>query len=205
MNVKVIGLTGRMGSGKTTVASFFKELNYAIINADSLAKTILQEEETIKEIYKNFGKQVFNKGKIIPSLLGRIAFQDKTNTEKLNQITHPKIKKKFFQEVNRIKEKKKFNSIIYDAPLLLEAGAYKKMDKVILVITDYNIILQRWKKKIKKETVWKEEDLKQRIARQINPEEAKKFADFIVDGGKSLEGVKNQVLTIHQKLQKSSP
>lgn len=198
--IKIVGLTGRMSSGKSTAAEFFKQLGCEIIFADKLAKLVLNEQETILQIENFFGKEVFKADKISPTKLAKQCFKNNKNLSKLMSITHPKIAQKFSLALNKIKNKKQNTIVIYDAPLLLEAGIYKKMDKNILVVTDDAISLQRWKKKIKNNTHFQESDLQNRIQYQIESQKAKKLVDFIIDGNQDFSGVQKQVQAIYQKI-----
>ena len=199
--IKIIGLTGRMCSGKTTIANFLKNLGCVVLSADFFAKEVLKNSGIILQLSNAFGKEIIENGKIIPAKLSKKAFASKENQQKLGSITHPLISEKFLKSVEKIKAKKEKKIIIYDAPLLLETNAYKKVEKIILVITPLEIIYQRWQEKIlKKDNQLKEEDLKKRIIYQITPEEAKKKADFLIDGSLSLEAVKKQVQKIYHKI-----
>lgn len=199
--MKIIGLTGRMCSGKSTIANFFSQLGCVVIAADKLAKIVLATPETILEIKKTFGENVFENGKISFSKLAKESFSSNEAVIKLGAITHPKIAQRFLLEIQKVKKKNTDAIVIYDAPLLLETNAYQKMDKTILVITDYAIILERWRKKIiQGKTHLQEHDLQARIKYQIEPHKAKKMVDFIIDGNQDFGGIKQQVCTIYKKI-----
>jgi dephospho-CoA kinase len=199
--MKIIGLTGRMCSGKSTIANFFQVLGCSIIVADRLAKWVLKEKEILLEIKKKFGEEVFENEKISFSKLAEKSFANKKNVELLNSITHPRIAKIFSASIQDLKKNNDSQIVIYDAPLLIESGAYKSVDKTILVVTDELVIEERWRKKLAKQnTPFQISDLKTRLQYQIQPAAAKKMADFIIDGNQNLQGVKEQTLAIYQKL-----
>ena len=198
--MQLIGLTGNIGSGKSTVASFFKQLDYAVISADLLAREVLQKQEVIKEVVASFGRQVLIQGKIQPNLLAKIIFHNKENVKKMNAIAHPRIQKLSIEKIEEFYKKNEKIKIIYDAPLLIEAGVCSKMQAVILMITSFENILKRLNQRaLSKGARISEESLRQRIQYQIKPKEAKKFAQFVIDGNTNLESIKLQVATIHKQ------
>ncbi len=199
--MQLIGLTGNIGSGKSTVASFFKQLDYAVISADLLAREVLQKQEVIKEVVASFGRQVLIQGKINPTLLAKVVFQNKENVKKMNVISHPRIQNLSIEKIEKFYKKNEKIKIIYDAPLLIEAGVYSKMQAVILMITSFENILKRLNQKaLLKNARISEDSIKQRIQYQLKPEEAKKFVDFVIDNNTNLESIKLQVATIHKQL-----
>ena len=203
--MKIIGLTGSMCSGKSTIARFFWELDYIIVSADCLAKLILKEPSIIQAIKQNFGTEVLEQGQVCFAKLATQSFASKENIARLNSIMHPRISQRFATELAKAKQNNPQASVIYDAPLLFESNAYQAVDKIILVVTAYEVIAQRWRQKIsQKNTHFKESDLKTRIKYQIPQHKAQKMADFIIDGNQELPQVKKQVFKIHQQISKGS-
>ena len=189
-----------MCSGKSTIADFFRQLGCKIISADELTKIVLREQEIVLQIEKYFGKEVLEEGKISFSKLAQQSFANSQNLAQLGNIMHPRIFQKFSQVLAIFKKKYPNKIVIYDAPLLLETEVYKKMDKTILVVTNYAITLQRWRQKIQQgNTHFQELDLQERIQYQIDPNEAKKLVDFIIDGNQNISGIQKQTKYIYEK------
>ena len=103
--MKLVGLTGNIGSGKSTAASFFRELDYVVIGADLLAREVLQKKEVIEEVVASFGEQVLIQGKIQPTLLAKIVFHNKENVEKMNAISHPRIQEMSLTKIKELYQK----------------------------------------------------------------------------------------------------
>lgn len=199
--MQIIGLTGRIGSGKSTAAEFFKELGYQIISADIIAKEILQESEVIDELVLAFGKQIKDGEKINSTSLAKQAFQNKKSVQAINSITHPKIRAKSLVTLDKIYQQNPSARVIYDAPLLIEVNAHSKMQKTILVKTDLKIIIERILQRSKgRKNKISISDLKKRMYYQIDPDEANKLVDFVINGSVGLAEVKQQVVIIAKQL-----
>lgn len=139
----VIGLTGTTGSGKSTVCKELKDLGFKIIDCDKLTKSGIYEGECLKKLVNFFGKGIIDeKGELIRKNLAALAFENKENTQKLNEITHPYVTAKIKSEIEKYKEAgAKF--IILDAPTLFEAEADKLCCKIISVVSDKETRLKR--------------------------------------------------------------
>ena len=112
----VLGLTGGIGSGKSTVASLFRNLGAEIVDADALVHSILDRPSVRKKLVSTWGKEIENRGTILRPILARIAFQSEDSVRKLNEIIHPIVRK----EVGKTIRGSKSRLIVLDAPLLLE-------------------------------------------------------------------------------------
>ena len=193
----IIGITGSIGSGKSTAAKLFGRHWYAIIDADEIGHDIIKRNSpAYKKIINDLGSKILNKNRNINrKKLGNIVFNDIKKLKDLNSIMHPII----IQEIkNQIKKIKKVcgnkAKIIIDAPLLLETKIKDLVDKVVVVKCNKENIIKRLSKKFPKEKI--EKILKS----QMPLNEKLKHADFVIDNNKNFKHLENQVKRIMEKL-----
>ena len=196
----IIGLTGGIVSGKSTVARMFKDLGAKIVDADKLGhKVILPQGAAWKRIIKIFGKDILQKDQTINrEKLGKIVFANQNLLKKLNKITHPEIIKLIKKEISLAKNdsKEEKNILIIDAALIYETKIDRLMDKIIVVYLDEEEQLERL---IKRNNLSEKEAL-QKIKSQIPLKEKIEIADYVIDNSNSLDKTKEQVETIWQEL-----
>lgn len=188
-----VGLTGGIGSGKSTVSSMFKELNVQIIDADIIARDILIIYPKISLEIKNvFGKTFFdNEGKLKRKELGNYIFENEEKRHSLEQIVIPFIKKEISQKITEYNIAGSRICII-DAPTLIEQGLDKEMDYNILIWTDKDSQISRIRNRDKLNDV----EITRRIDSQIPLDIKKKLVDFIIYNNHDLENTKNQVIEV---------
>lgn len=198
--VLIIGLTGGIVSGKSTVARMFKDLGAKIVDADKLGhKVILPQGAAWKRIIKIFGKDILQKDRTINrEKLGKIVFANQNLLKKLNRITHPEIIKLIKKEISLAKDdsKEEKKILIIDAALIYETKIDRLMDKIIVVYLDEEEQLERL---IKRNNLSEKEAL-QKIKSQIPLKEKIEIADYVIDNSNSLDKTKEQVETIWQEL-----
>jgi len=176
MKPKLIGITGGIGAGKSTVSTICKHLGFKVYNSDQRAKEIVSEDSIIKKkLISFFGNNIYKNGVLDRKFLSDKIFNDKSSLQQINSIIHPAVKKDFNSWViNNSNEKILFK----ESALLLESGAYKELDKIILIVSDKNLrvsrVLNRDQKRSKKE-------IESIIDKQINESEAIKYADIVID------------------------
>ena len=196
----VVGLTGGIVSGKSTVALMFKDLGAKIVDADKLGHSvILPHEPAWEKIVKIFGKDILQNDLTIDrEKLGKIVFANQSLLKKLNDITHPEITKIIKKEIDSLKNKT-YNQkkiLIIDAALIYEAKIDRLMDKIIVVYIDED---EQIKRLIKRNNLSKDEAL-QRIKSQMPMKEKVKMADYVIDNSNSLDKTKKQVEKIWKNL-----
>ncbi|MEQ2129838.1 dephospho-CoA kinase [Caldanaerobacter subterraneus KAk] len=198
--MRVVGLTGGIGSGKSTVSGILAKLGAKIIDADLVSREIMEKgKEAYNEIVDCFGKEILDKeGNIDRKKLGSIVFSDKEKLKRLNEITHPKIIDKIKKMIEEEKDKDKV--IVIDAALLIETGLYKLVDEVWLVVVDIDTQIRRV---MERDGFSCEEALK-RIKSQMPLEEKIKYADFIINNSKDLRKTEEQVRLLWQRFDRRS-
>ena len=196
----IVGLTGGIVGGKSTVASMFKDLGAKIIDADKLGHSvILPHKPAWKKIVKLFGKDILKNDLTVDrGKLGKIVFTNQALLKKLNEITHPEITKIIKKEINLAKDKTRSQEkiLIIDAALIYEAKIDRLMDKIIVVYINED---EQVKRLVKRDNLSKEEAL-QRIKSQMPMKEKVKIADYVIDNSNSLGKTKKQVEKIWQEL-----
>ena len=194
--MKIIGVTGSSGSGKSTVANILKEeYNAYLIDADLVAREIIENDKNcLNEIIENFGEDITYENKLLKrKMLAQIIYSDSKKRELLNSITFKYIKKEINKKIQDAKEK--YKMIIIDAPLLFEIGLDKYCDKIIGVIADEKIKIER----IKIRDLITKEDVKKRLNAQYSDEFFVQHCDYIVKNNfESEEDLKNKIRNLLQ-------
>lgn len=185
---KIIGLTGGIGSGKTTIANHFKAAGVPVYIADDEARLLMQSAVIIEEIKKVFGQIVFDNSILNRQKLAEIVFNNPKKLKQLNAIIHPAVKKHF---ANWVLDFKSSPYIIYEAAILFESGSYKNCDKIITVTAPIELRITRV---IKRDKTTAENVLK-RIEAQWNDEQRMAKSDFVIQNV-GLENTKLEVIKI---------
>ena len=197
----IVGLTGGIVVGKSTVASMFKDLGAKIIDADKLGHSVILPYNPVwGKIIRLFKKDILRNDLTIDrEKLGKIVFANQTLLKKLNEITHPEIIKLIKKEINLAKDKTRSQEkiLVIDAALIYEAKIDRLMDKIIVVYVNED---EQAKRLIKKRNNLSKEEALQRIKSQIPMKEKVKMADYVIDNSNSLEKTKEQVEKIWQEL-----
>jgi dephospho-CoA kinase len=171
---KIAGLTGNIGSGKSYVAEIFRKMGIPVFDSDLEAKKILiTDPEVSKALRVEFEDDIWDEtGKPDRKKLAAIVFSDKTKIEKLNQIIHPRVRRRFESWVME----QKSPLVLQEAAILVETGAYKKMDALILVTAPEEVRIRRV---IQRDHVTEKEVIK-RMRNQLSEEEKLKYADYTI-------------------------
>jgi len=195
----IVGLTGSVGTGKSTVTNFFRELGAYIIDWDELAREVIRPHlRAWKEIVEYFGKDFLNEDLTINrQKLAEIVFSDKEKVTRLNQIVHPEVFKEDERITNEIKSLDLNALIIKDIPLLFELTRPIFVDKVVVVSASEQTQLRRLEAK-----GMSRENAQSRIKSQLPLEEKIKSADFVINNDGPLEETKKQVEEIYSLLRK---
>jgi dephospho-CoA kinase len=188
-----IGLTGNIGSGKSTIAKIFNILEIPVYQADTEAKKFLTDPAVIQELITKFGLNILTDNKIDNKKLATIVFDNTDSLAFLNQLIHPLVKSDFDNWCNSLSDNCEF--IIMEAAILFESGFDKYVDKTIVVTAPQNIRIERI---IKRDKSTQEEILK-RMKNQWEEDKKKKLADFLINNNGE-ELIIPQVIEIHKKI-----
>jgi len=191
-----VGLTGGIGSGKTTVSNFLLEYGIPVYNSDSQGKKLMNTNlELISDIVNIFGESVYNNGILNTNLLSSIVFSDPEKIKQLNNLVHPKVAEDFNQWVGKNNNQP---ILIKEAAILIESGAYLNMDKIILVISKKSNRINRVSKRDNSDL----ESIEKRINFQLTDDEKIQYADYIIENNSSLDDLKNEVLRVFNEINK---
>ncbi|WMI65544.1 dephospho-CoA kinase [Aestuariibaculum sp. YM273] len=191
----VVGLTGGIGSGKTTVAKQFEALGIPVYIADIEAKKLMVTSSVIKtKLIELFGKEVYVDGELNKPFIANIIFNDKTYLQKMNAIVHPEVGKHF--EAWKLKQNAPY--VIKEVAILFENGGNKQCDLVITVTAPMDLRIQR----LLKRDDTTEEKIQAIIKNQWSDEDKIALSDFVVDNV-NLEETKDQVERIHEQIVKT--
>ena len=188
-----IGLTGGIGSGKSTVAKVFELLHVPVYYADNRSKYILQNNSLVKEKLREYwGEIIFDSaGNIDTKALAEIVFKNEAELQKLNALLHPLVA----DDYNKWLSLQNCAFVIKEAAILVESGSYKACDKIIVVSVPQNIAIER----VKARDNASEEQVLARMSKQMPNDEKIKYADFVIEN----DGIKMlipQILEIHKQL-----
>ncbi len=190
----IVGLTGGIGSGKTTVAKQFESLGIPVYIADEEAKKIMQKSKVVKrKLIKLFGENAYVSGKLNKPYIAKIIFNNSVYLDKINKIVHPKITTHF----KKWAEKQKSPYVIKEAAILFENGGYKWCDYVITVTAKKALRIERL---LKRDTTTKD-NIEAIMKNQWTDKERIKKSHFVITNN-TIAHTKTQVLKIHDELLK---
>lgn len=196
--MKVIGLTGGIGSGKSLVTEMLTEFGAELINADLLGHQVyLPGREAWHEIVKAFGADILASDKSIDrKKLGQIVFSDKKALEKLNSITHPRIFEEAGRAITQLKAKKEDQGVVvFEAAILIEANWTSLVDSIWVVVADREVVIRR----LMERNNMSREQAEARINAQLSNEERAKFANIVIRNNDTLDILRQQVLSAWQR------
>jgi len=193
-----VGLTGGIGSGKSTASRYFESLGAFVLDADEEAKELITSNETVQhELISEFGTDIIDgTGRVDKNKLSRVAFQDEDHQQRLNSVVHPYIFNLIDKEFNRVFNDKKHGVFIVDAALIYETGFDAHLDYVIVVTAH---LKNRMERALGRETLSREEILK-RVGFQWPEEEKVNMADFVVHNDGTEAELQKSIESLIKKL-----
>ncbi len=193
-----VGLTGGIGSGKSTASKFFEKLGAFILDADKEAKNLLEKNEIVQhEVISEFGTDIINAtGKVDKNKLARVAFQDVDHQRRLNSVVHPYIYDLIDKTFDKVLNDGKYAVFIIDAAMIYESGYDIHLDYIIVITAQ---LKNRMERALARKTLTREEILK-RIEFQWPEEEKVRMADFVIHNDGTEKELNDNIKSIIKKL-----
>ena len=196
--MQVIGLTGGIATGKSTVSAMLKKAGARIIDADRIARAVVKKGlPAYRDIVDHFGSGVLlPDGEIDRNVLGDIIFNDPQKKQLLNRIVHPRVKKEVNRQLKRIETTHPKAVAILDIPLLIEAGMHNDLSDIIVVYAPQHIQIKRL---MQRDRI-SEADALARVRSQMPIEEKKQQATIVIDNSGTIENTRRQTIDIFKRL-----
>ncbi len=196
--MKVIGLTGGIGSGKSTVSAYLREKGIVVLDADQVARMlVLPGSDTLRTLTDFFGQEILlEDGSLDRKKLGGIIFSDADKKQRLDTVMHRKIREEIERRL-QVEQAKGADCVVIDAPLLLETGMENLVDQVWLIEMEDSLRIRR----VMERDALSEEEVRARICLQMSAEEKRKRSNCIVDNSSDLESLYQQIDSLLLKLE----
>ena len=191
----IVGLTGGLASGKSTVASMLREFGATVLDADRLAHQQFKKSSVRQEVVKAFGKEILKRGEINRRALAQIVFNDATKLRQLEAMIHPAVICEMIQRIEDARKKHHSKIFVIDVPLLFETGLEKYVDATIVVKASRAV-----QRKRARHLSLSAQEVKNRIHAQMPLAKKIRLADFIIDNNGDLEKTKLCVKEIWKKI-----
>ncbi len=197
-NPKVVGVTGGIGSGQSSVCQYLSNLGCKVIDVDKKAKQIINRDRSLQsDLRKTFGNEIFfRNGQLNRRLLASIAFQNEEKTQKLNRLVHPRMVAEVIEEMENARFSQKFPLIVIDAALIYEISIEQMFDSIIVVYTSLKMRIERVMKRDRQTR----DEIMARVLRQISLEEKKNWADYVINNDGTLEDLEKQTQTVFDNI-----
>ena len=182
----VLGLTGNIGCGKSSLSNIFKDNNIDVIDADIISRHIFEDKSLLQVVFNTFGDSIKNNdGTLNRKTLGSIVFNDDKQLKKLNSLTHPRIKEKIKEDINKLSSKE---IVVIDGALLIEGKFLDLVDKLIVITCEKG---QQISRIINRDRCSMDEAIK-KINSQMKQEDKIKYADYIIDNSSSITELQSE-------------
>jgi len=192
----VVGLTGGIAAGKSTVAKMFGELGCALLDADQLSREVMKDARVLSRVARTFGQGVLDpRGGLNRKVLGEIVFSDAAARAELEAITHPAIAAaaaRAFEELQR----QGHRLVLYEAALLVETGRHEEMDLLVVVVADEDVRIQR---RMRRSDLGRQE-ARLRLSSQAPQEEKAALAHHLIDNSGTLEQTRARVEEVWRQI-----
>jgi len=194
----LVGLTGGIATGKSTVSDLLRGLGGEIIDADLLAREVVEPgQPALAQIVGEFGRDVLTAaGALDRKKLGAIVFANPERRRRLEAITHPAIRERFLACLDTLAERGFAGIVVFDAPVMIESGNYKNMERMIVVVTDDATQMAR----LRGRDGTDEAENRRKIASQMPLAEKARLADYVIDNSGTREATAEQVRRVYAAL-----
>jgi dephospho-CoA kinase len=194
----LVGLTGGIATGKSTVAAAFRDLGAVVIDADVLAREVVEPgQPAYEEIVAAFGRGILDAdGRIDRKALGAVVFADPVERRRLEAITHPRIRERLRAKLAELAERGFEGVVIFDAALMIESGNYRQMDRLVVVVASEEAQLERQRARDRTSA----EDAARRIRSQMPLAQKAELADHVIDNSGDLATTRARVREVHRAL-----
>lgn len=182
-----IGITGIIGSGKTTASAALRKKGLPVIDLDVLAKNVLKLKEVHDDITRELGSGFVINNEVVVEKLRDAVFTSKDKLGQLEKIVHPRVREMLWRAIDELKDRA-VSAVIVDGPLLFETGLYKKLDRVVVVTADMGTIRERLKGR-----GMSAEDIERRISHQVPLDEKVKAADYVVSNNGTKKELEREI------------
>jgi dephospho-CoA kinase len=195
--MKLVGLTGGIASGKSTVAAILSRLGAAIINADELARVAVEPgKEAWKEIVSTFGTAILREDRTIDRpRLRTLIFHDPEARKKLEAIIHPRVRALAEQKIRELEAEGR-PIVVYEVPLLFEGNLHQWLRPVILVAAD----AETQRSRLRARDRLTEAEARRHVAAQMSLEEKRKLADYVIENNDTLDDLERQVRVVLEQI-----
>ncbi len=197
-----VGLTGGIATGKSYVTQLLRQLGCEVVDADVIAHQVIEPGQPAhQEIVSEFGSEIVGENGVIDrARLAAIVFADPARRQRLEAIVHPRVKEAQERWLAEVAARNPEAIAIVDAALLIEAGAYRYFDKVVVVYCEPQLQLERL---MKRNQLTRQEALS-RISSQMPAAEKLKYADYVINTSGSFAETRQQVLALYQELRRQA-
>jgi len=196
----IAGLTGGVATGKTTVSRFFQDCGAVLVDADVLARLVVEPGKPAwRDVVRTFGKRILLPDRTVNRpALGDIVFHNPAKLKRLNTIMHPRIAREQARLTREIAQKDPEAVIVYDAPLLIEAQAHRRMDRIIVVAADRKIQIAR----LQRRSHLTKAQAVRRVNSQMPLKQKLAMADYVIDGTLTPAQLRHAVTQVYEDLKR---
>lgn len=194
----IVGVTGGIGAGKTTVSGMLAQLGARVIDADQIAREVVEKgPQVLQELVRAFGSGILRAdGSLNRRELGRLAFEDSTRCERLNKIIYPHILARLKGHLDQLRKSEYRGIVVVDAALLVEWGALHLLDKLVVVEAPEDVRRQR----LREHLGLSPKEIQGRMAAQLPPQEKSKQADYLIGDDVLLSVLRERVHQVWLRL-----